>query len=990
MKSLCDNFGRAVRHACLVLCLCATWPVGSWAQTNFAVLVNDGAWTWFNDPRAVFHNGMLYFGYVRSSDGRSTLSELDLRSGQVTNLWTSSLTQTDDHDDCGLLVKQDQTMLAIYSRHQNDQFFTYRLATSTNPVSPGDWGVEQTNNTGTTVSSGMTYANPYQLSNESGKIYNFARYLNYNPNVFTSTDGGATWSTPQILIQTGTGSTRPYVKYCSDYVQRIDFLYTDAHPDNFTTSLYHAYYQGGAFYQTDGTFLKSYANLPLLHDSGERGTVIYQYSDAGQADPNQWIPTGRAWCWEIGYQTNGAPVCVFQVKVDNVTGTAWSDARIYYYYARWTGTSWQKRFIAQAGRPLYNGQPDYGGGICVDPQNPNTIYISTDAANPFDLTTTTNVPLGANYQIWKGVTTDGGLTFSWLTVTGNSSLDNLRPYIPRRFGGEACVLWFRGTYAAYTSFNCSVVGLFTTAVPQTNSFPVGTWIADADGVWSDSSKWAQGVIPDSATNTADFSQLNFMSADRTVTLDSPRTVGALKFGNVTGTENWTVKSSGGNTLTLGGTPMITVNQNQATLAVGLSGVSGFTKAGAGTLVLSGSNALSGPLNLDRGIDGDNNDGATRITSSNAIANVSSINIRNTSVSTAGGATLQIDGSAGGIVVTQNLSLTCRNNGTTPTVENLAGTNTLAGTNLIQVGGTNVLYQADVGSLLLIAAPIQYVGSLTSARTFSFLGDGNVTVSGPVLKSTGSAPTGIIKSGTGTLTLVAANTYTNGTTVNGGLLQLNGSLSVGRVSVVGGTLAGSGTIAGPVTVFTGGTLAPGGSAAPGPLMVNNAATNSGTIAIRLSKSGAVLTNDSIRGVSTLALGGTLQLSTSGGQITVGDTFTLFSATSYIGAFASLAPAVPGAGLVWNTNSLAVNGTLVVGLGAVSPKIDKVSVQGTNFVMRASGGAAGYSCSVVTSTNLGVPRANWALAGSGACDSSGGFSFTNGIGTAGQRFYAFRVP
>src|SRR6516225_8011659 len=107
MKSLCDNFGRAVRHACLVLCLCATWPIGSWAQTNFAVLVNDGAWTWFNDPRAVFHNGMLYFGYVRSSDGRSTLSELDLRSGQVTNLWTSSLTQTDDHDDCGLLVKQD-------------------------------------------------------------------------------------------------------------------------------------------------------------------------------------------------------------------------------------------------------------------------------------------------------------------------------------------------------------------------------------------------------------------------------------------------------------------------------------------------------------------------------------------------------------------------------------------------------------------------------------------------------------------------------------------------------------------------------------------------------------------------------------------------------------------------------------------------------------------------------------------------------------------
>ena len=44
------------------------------------------------------------------------------------------------------------------------------------------------------------------------------------------------------------------------------------------------------------------------------------------------------------------------------------DARIYHYYARWTGTNWQKRFIAQA-RPIYNGQPDYGGGIALDPQN---------------------------------------------------------------------------------------------------------------------------------------------------------------------------------------------------------------------------------------------------------------------------------------------------------------------------------------------------------------------------------------------------------------------------------------------------------------------------------------------------------------------------------------------------------------------------------------------------------------------------------------------
>jgi hypothetical protein len=100
------------------------------------------------------------------------------------------------------------------------------------------------------------------------------------------------------------------------------------------------------------------------------------------------------------------------------------------------------------------------------------IYISSNAQNPFDLGDTTNVALRANsrYEIWRGVTGDGGLTFAWTQITTNSTVDNLRPYIPRRNGGEPCVLWFQGTYASYTSYSCSIVGLFTTQVP-TNSIP---------------------------------------------------------------------------------------------------------------------------------------------------------------------------------------------------------------------------------------------------------------------------------------------------------------------------------------------------------------------------------------------------------------------------------------------------------------------------------------------------------------------------------------
>ncbi len=431
-------------------------------QTNFATLASDGVWTWFNDPRALYHNGILYFGYVRA-DGKTALSCFNPTNGASTPLWTSTWTEKDDHNNPGLLRLEDGRLLAIYAHHSSANYFSYRTSLSINPVTAAEWGAEQT----FISTGGIAYCNPYQLSGETGRVFNFMRNLNFNPTVTTSTNLGTNWSAPQILIKTGTGSIRPYVKYASDYSNRVDFLYTDGHPRNLTNSLYHVFYKTNALLQTDGTFLKSFSDIPLLHDSGERGSVIYQYSDAPSSDPNDHIPTGRAWCWEIVYQSNSAPACVFSVQRDNVTGTNWFDDRIYYYYARWTGTSWQKRFIAQAGRPIYNPEDDYAGGICIDPKNSNVIYISSNAADPFNLSDTTNVALRANerYELFRGATSDGGLTFSWTTVTTNSTTDNLRPYIPRNSSSPS-VIWFSGNYTTYSSYQTAVVGLFSTSIPK--------------------------------------------------------------------------------------------------------------------------------------------------------------------------------------------------------------------------------------------------------------------------------------------------------------------------------------------------------------------------------------------------------------------------------------------------------------------------------------------------------------------------------------------
>ncbi len=145
---------------------------------------------------------------------------------------------------------------------------------------------------------------------------------------------------------------------------------------------------------------------------------------------------------------------------DEVAGRGWENDRIYYYYARWTGTEWQRRFIAHAGRPLYSAEDDYAGGMCLDPEDPRVVYISSNAADPFALGDTTHVPLRANnrYELWRGVTADGGLTFTWTQLTVDSAADNLRPIVPPDHGRTECLVWFHGTYNTYTNYSTRVLG----------------------------------------------------------------------------------------------------------------------------------------------------------------------------------------------------------------------------------------------------------------------------------------------------------------------------------------------------------------------------------------------------------------------------------------------------------------------------------------------------------------------------------------------------
>ncbi len=113
-------------------------------------------------------------------------------------------------------------------------------------------------------------------------------------------------------------------------------------------------------------------------------------------------------------------------------------------------------------------------------------------------------------------------------------------------------------------------------------------------------------------------------------------------------------------------------------------------------------------------------------------------------------------------------------------------------------------------------------TIGGSGTYSY-GDGTDANSGVI---TGAIS--LVKSGSGTQTLGDANTYTGTTTINGGILAVNGSLASGSAVTVnaGGTLGGTGTVSGTVTVKNDGIVGPGNS--PGVLTTGATSFESNSI------------------------------------------------------------------------------------------------------------------------------------------------------------------
>jgi hypothetical protein len=419
------------------------------APEDIVQLNDNGAWSWFMDPRAIVDQARLIVGSVRANGrfadtnlpgwGNVELSILDLKTRALRHVLLAEHFEQDDHDTPGLLVLPDGRYLAAFSRHNVERKMFFRL--SLRPGDPFEWGPEKVFVTPGAEApafhgNNVTYANPICLPGESNRIYLLHRSVHEDPNYLISDDGGETWRYGgHILI--GRGGYAPYLKYASDGRDTIHFVNTEDHPRNYDNSLYHGFIRGGKIHLSDGRVAADLSTTTNGSLHALELTKIFQ----GDA-------SNRAWMADFRLDKNLRPVVLFTVHKNGAgqpRGQGGEDHR--FHFAHWDGAAWHEAEIAYAGRRLYAGEDDYTGLGSVDPQNVSRLIIATDADPVSGQPLISQADQKRHHELFLGQTRDGGATWSWTALTGNSTEDQLRPFILKHPGDKLIVVWMRGSYS---------------------------------------------------------------------------------------------------------------------------------------------------------------------------------------------------------------------------------------------------------------------------------------------------------------------------------------------------------------------------------------------------------------------------------------------------------------------------------------------------------------------------------------------------------------
>ncbi|MBE1159678.1 autotransporter-associated beta strand repeat-containing protein [Dyella acidiphila] len=381
----------------------------------------------------------------------------------------------------------------------------------------------------------------------------------------------------------------------------------------------------------------------------------------------------------------------------------------------------------------------------------------------------------------------------------------------------------------------------------------------------------------------------FMGTPGTVTVDD--TLGAVTSSGMQFAVNgYTVT---GDAITLNGGPsIIRVGDGTAagasmtaTISAPLIGTGGLEKEDLGTLVLAGANTYTGGTTISAGTLQISSD--TNLGDASGGLSIDGGTLRNTAaITSARGVTI---GQSGATFDTQaDLELSGVIGGAGALTKTSAGTLTLDGSNSYQGGtsinGGTVSISSDTnlgdasGALALNGGTLQNTAAVTSARGVTLGSGGGTFDTQNDLELDGliSGSGALTKIDGGSLVLAADNSYTGGTTVSGGTLQLGNGGSAGSVA---GDIANNGTVVfdrSDVSTYAGTISGIGAVEQQGSGTIVLSGNNSYTGSTDVRAGSLVINGDqsAATGLTSVDSGGTLGgMGTIGGDVTVADGGTL---------------------------------------------------------------------------------------------------------------------
>lgn len=466
----------------------------------------------------------------------------------------------------------------------------------------------------------------------------------------------------------------------------------------------------------------------------------------------------------------------------------------------------------------------------------NTIVIDDKSPDsPYPSVASGLIKSGAGTMALTAANTYTGLTrINAGTITVSSLADGGTASNIGSSSNDAANLVFNGGTLQYTGAAQSSDRLFTLrtgggtidasgtgalVLNNTGSaviYGTGTRTLTLTGTNTEDNILAAVIANDASSNATSITKSGdgkwILTGDNTATGTVTISAGTLQIGN-----NGTTGSIAGNTSNSGS--LIFYRSNSLTYNGAVSGTGSLTKMGAGTLTLGGSSSYTGATVINGGTisvsslangGSNSNIGAASSDASNLIIN---------------GGTLRYTGSG----TSSNRLFTIGTGGA-----------------VINASGSGALNLTSTGT-------IERSGSGTRTLTLTGNNTGANTLAAVIADDASSNATSLVKTGNGSWTLSAVNSYTGTTTVSAGTLVVTGLIASGSdVTVNGGTLAGTGAAAGPVNASNG-KIAPGVSAA-GTLTTGSLTLNgSSVLEFELGTS-----RDSIKVIGDLVLDGTLNV------------------------------------------------------------------------------------------------------------------------------------